>query len=113
MTSSSRRDATRSPWVARALRHEAMVQPRGTIMASRKYTGVTRNAEVDPHDFDPREGDTWCRHCNSAVGEAPHADLVTCSGTCGDPVSDVTAFTFEDRDGLYCEACYIDARDAS
>jgi hypothetical protein len=47
MTSSSRRDATRSPWVARALRHEAMVQPRGTIMASRKYTGVTRNAEAD------------------------------------------------------------------
>jgi hypothetical protein len=47
MTSSSRRDATRSPWVARALRHEVYAQPRGISQASRKYTGVTRNAEAD------------------------------------------------------------------
>jgi hypothetical protein len=36
-----------SPWVQRALRHEIMAQPRGAVMASRKYTGVTRNAEAD------------------------------------------------------------------
>jgi hypothetical protein len=46
MTSSSRRDAT-APWVARALRHEVYAQPRGISQASRKYTGVTRNAEAD------------------------------------------------------------------
>lgn len=30
---------------------------------------------MDTHRYDPRPGDTWCRHCNSALGEAPHDDL--------------------------------------
>jgi hypothetical protein len=47
MTSISRRDATRSPWVARALRHEIMAQPRGAVQASREYTGVTRPVALD------------------------------------------------------------------
>lgn len=24
------------------------------------------------HRYDPRLGDTWCQHCNSALSEAPH-----------------------------------------
>ena len=30
---------------------------------------------MDKHDYDPRFGDDWCRHCNSAPGEAPHEDI--------------------------------------
>lgn len=27
------------------------------------------------HEYNPRVGDTWCRHCNSEPGEAPHDDM--------------------------------------
>lgn len=33
---------------------------------------VYHDVDAADHRFEPREGDTWCRHCNAARGEAPH-----------------------------------------
>src|SRR5690348_10994373 len=50
-----------------------------------------------PHRYDPRPGDTWCRACNSALGEAPH-----------DSEDEVwLAHLFEDE---YCAECGGDAQ---
>ena len=67
-----------SPWVQRALRHEIMAQPRGEIMASRKYTGVTRNAEADLPIESPVRDDAafLAEHVNHDIGVVVTSDGV-------------------------------------